>query len=160
MNGINTVTDSVVTSPANESSDAFNKGRVSQMSSIFSKPISNICMVIFSLLQAIQDDAESIHQLVVLLSDLSIEVKQNALTDLMKMARESTPSLWENQFKDILMTVVEKMKDPEVSAFVTPSEYCRKGTFGSWFRIDDLLRRVCYYTFQRVRTKNAQRSFS
>ena len=26
MNGINTVTDSVVTSPANESSDAFNKG--------------------------------------------------------------------------------------------------------------------------------------
>ncbi len=49
-----------------------------------------------------------------LLSDLSIEVKQNALTDLMKMARESSPSLWENQFKDILMSVVEKMKDPEV----------------------------------------------
>ena len=41
-------------------------------------------------------------------------MKQNALTDLMKMARESTPSLWENQFKDILMSVVEKMKDPEV----------------------------------------------
>lgn len=117
-------------------------------------------MAIFSLLQAIQDDAESIHQLVVLLSDLSIEVKQNALTDLMKMARESTPSLWENQFKDILMTVVEKMKDPEVCAFVTLSEYCRKGTFSSSFRIDDQLSRVCYYTFQRVRTKTAQRSFS
>lgn len=34
----------------------------------------------------------------------------------MKMARESSPSLWENQFKDILMSVVEKMKDPDVCA--------------------------------------------
>ena len=62
----------------------------------------------------IQDDAESIHQLLRLLSDPSTDVKQNALTDLMKMARESSPSLWENQFKDILMSVVENMKDPEV----------------------------------------------
>lgn len=53
-----------------------------------------------------------------MLSDPSIEVRQNALTDLMKMARESSPSLWENQFKDILMSVVEKMKDPEVPFLV------------------------------------------
>ncbi|XP_028390905.1 CLIP-associating protein 2-like isoform X3 [Dendronephthya gigantea] len=89
VNGIGTVRDSVATVPTNESSDTFNK--------------------------AIQDDAESIHQLLLLLSDTSIEVKQNALTDLMKLARESSPSLWENQFKDILMSVVEKMKDPEAS---------------------------------------------
>jgi hypothetical protein len=68
----------------------------------------------FSFIPEIQDDAESIHQLLLLLSDPSIEVKQNALADLMKLARESSPSLWENQFKDILMSVVEKMKDPEV----------------------------------------------
>ncbi|CAB4013973.1 CLIP-associating 1-like isoform X2 [Paramuricea clavata] len=86
---VNGSSDTVVTSPINETSESFNK--------------------------AIQDDAESIHQLLVLLSDLSIEVKQNALTDLMKMARESSPSLWEHQFKDILMSVVEKMKDPEAS---------------------------------------------
>ena len=73
-------------------------------------------VILVSFLSAIQDDAESIHELLVLLSDLSIEVKQNALTDLMKMARESSPSLWEHQFKDILMSVVEKMKDPEVCA--------------------------------------------
>ena len=66
----------------------------------------------------IQDDAESIHQLLRLLSDPSTDVKQNALTDLMKMARESSPSLWENQFKDILMSVVENMKDPEVCVII------------------------------------------
>ena len=71
-------------------------------------------LILVSFTPAIQDDAESIHQLLLLLSDPSIEVKQNALTDLMKLARESSPSLWENQFKDILMSVVEKMKDPEV----------------------------------------------
>lgn len=75
---------------------------------------SLLIVFLVSYIAAIQDDAESIHQLLVLLSDTSIEVKQNALTDLMKLARESSPSLWENQFKDILMSVVEKMKDPEV----------------------------------------------
>ena len=63
---------------------------------------------------AAQDDAEAIHQLLRLLSDPNSEVKRDALTDLMNMARKSSPSLWENQFKDILMSVVEKMKDPEV----------------------------------------------
>lgn len=64
---------------------------------------------------AIHDDVESIRQLLILLSDTDIDVKRNALTDLLKMARESSPSLWESQFKDILMSVIDKMKDPDVS---------------------------------------------
>ncbi|XP_046864639.1 CLIP-associating protein 1-like isoform X2 [Xenia sp. Carnegie-2017] len=90
VNGVDTVQDNVTVSLSNESSDTFNK--------------------------AIHDDVESIRQLLlILLSDTNIDVKRNALTDLLKMARESSPSLWESQFKDILMSVIDKMKDPDLS---------------------------------------------